>query len=83
MRIDLLGHGGSEKPRDGYRMEEQADLVAQVLDALRIRRAALAGHSMGGIVATAFAERHRERLSRLMLVGTNPDDEEDDASLLV
>jgi pimeloyl-ACP methyl ester carboxylesterase len=82
VRIDLLGHGGSEKPREGYRMEDQADLVAQVLDALGIRRAAVAGHSMGGAVGTALAQRHRERLFRLMLIGTNPDDEEDDIGLL-
>src|SRR3954451_21514419 len=27
--IDLLGHGGSEKPRSGYSIPNQADLVAQ------------------------------------------------------
>ena len=73
VRIDLLGHGGSEKPRDGYAMEEQADVVAQVMDELGIRRAVLVGHSMGGVVATAVAERHRERVSRVMLIGTPPD----------
>ena len=29
VRVDLLGHGGSAKPRNGYTMEEQADRVAR------------------------------------------------------
>ena len=77
IRLDLRGHGGSEKPRDGYSMEEQADLVAAVMRRLRIRRAAVVGHSMGGIVGTALVERHRRLVSRLMAIGTPPD--KDDA----
>lgn len=73
IRVDLLGHGGSEKPRDGYSMEEQADLVAAVMRKLGVRRAAVVGHSMGGIVATALVERHRAMVSRLMMIGTAPD----------
>ena len=72
IRVDLLGHGGSEKPRDGYSMEQQADLVAQAMRRLGIRRAAVVGHSMGGAVATALAERHRGRVSRVMVIGTPP-----------
>jgi pimeloyl-ACP methyl ester carboxylesterase len=81
IRIDLLGHGGSEKPRDGYSMENQADIVAQAMDRLGVRGAPVAGHSMGGIVAAALAERHRDRVTRVMLIGTPPDDEVDDWNL--
>ncbi|MGH2980380.1 MAG: alpha/beta fold hydrolase [Solirubrobacterales bacterium] len=56
IRFDLLGHGGSEKPQEGYGMESQARLVAGALDRLGVRRAAIVGHSMGGSVATALAE---------------------------
>ena len=73
VRIDLLGHGASEKPRDGYSMEEQGDLVAQVMERLRIRDAAVVGHSMGGQVVTALAERHPELVDRLMVIGTAPE----------
>ena len=73
IRIDLLGHGGSEKPRDGYTMEEQGDLVAQAMRSLAIQRAAVVGHSMGGQVVTALTERHRELVGRLMVVGTAPE----------
>ena len=70
IRIDLLGHGGSEKPRDGYGMEEQGDLVAQAMEELGIERAAVVGHSMGGQVVTALTERHRELVDRLMIIDT-------------
>jgi pimeloyl-ACP methyl ester carboxylesterase len=73
IRIDLLGHGGAEKPRDGYGMEEQGDLVAQALERLGVRRAAVVGHSMGGQVVTALTERHRSLVDRLMIIGTAPE----------
>ena len=73
VRLDLLGHGGSEKPRQGYSMENQAEVVAQALRALGIRRAPVVGHSMGGIVATALVERHREMVERVMMIGTPAD----------
>lgn len=73
VRIDLLGHGGSEKPRDGYTMTEQGDLVAQAMERLNVRRAAVVGHSMGGQVVTALTERHRDLVDRLMVIGTGPE----------
>ena len=76
IRIDLRGHGGSEKPRDGYSMEEQADLVAAALRRVGVRRAPVVGHSMGGTVGTALVERHRRLVSRLMTIGTPPDRDE-------
>jgi pimeloyl-ACP methyl ester carboxylesterase len=75
IRIDLLGHGGSDKPKDGYSMESQAKLVDQALTRLGVRRATVAGHSMGGAVATALAERSRGRLDGVVIVDTNPTDE--------
>jgi pimeloyl-ACP methyl ester carboxylesterase len=57
IRIDLLGHGRSDKPRRGYTVERHAALVAGVLDSLGIAGAVVAGHSMGALVATALAEQ--------------------------
>ena len=73
IRVDLLGHGGSAAPRSGYSMEEQADRLAQVLDRLGIERTAVVGHSMGGSVVTALAERYTGRIDRVMTIGTPPD----------
>ena len=72
IRIDLLGHGGSEKPRDGYGMEAQARRVAAALDRLGVRRAAVVGHSMGGSVATALTELRPALVESLVILDTGP-----------
>jgi pimeloyl-ACP methyl ester carboxylesterase len=43
-------------------MEDNADAVHAVLAELRIRKAILVGHSMGGYVALAFAELYPENV---------------------
>ena len=73
VRVDLRGHGRSEKPRDGYSMEEQADFVAAGVRRAGVRDATIVGHSMGGAVAIAFAERHPGLAARVMIIGTGPD----------
>jgi pimeloyl-ACP methyl ester carboxylesterase len=72
IRIDLTGHGGTEAPRSGYTMENQAAMVATVLDKLSIDRFTLIAHSMGGIVSTALIEAHPDRVERLVLIATPP-----------
>jgi pimeloyl-ACP methyl ester carboxylesterase len=73
--IDLLGHGGSGKPSSGYSMESQADLVAEAMARLRVREATVVGHSLGGTVVTALAERHPEAVRRLVIVDQAPDND--------
>ena len=70
IRFDLLGHGGSEKPRDGYAPDEQADLIGQALRKLDVRRATMVGHSMGGTVAIALAESERRLVRKVAVIGT-------------
>lgn len=72
VRVDLLGHGGSEMPRGGYAIEKQADLVAAAMQELGVRRATVVAHSLGGAVATSLAERHGERVAKLMIIGSSP-----------
>jgi pimeloyl-ACP methyl ester carboxylesterase len=78
VRFDLLGHGGSEKPKDGYTMKEQADRLAAAMQKLRIRRALVAGHSTGGEVAIALAARHPELVRRLVVLDTETDEDQVD-----
>ncbi len=72
VRIDGLGNGGSEAPRDGYDVPEQADLIAAALRRLRVREAVVGGYSAGGTVATALATRHPELVRALIAVDTAP-----------
>lgn len=70
--IDLIGHGGSEAPRDAdrYTAEAQAAAVRGVLDVLGVRHAAVVGHSMGGAVATALAEAAPDLIERVVVADT-------------
>ena len=70
IRPDLRGMGASSVPDGPYLMETLAGDIAAVLDQLGIERVALAGHSLGGFVALAFARMYVERLSHLALVSS-------------
>ena len=74
IRFDLLGHGNSEKPRDGYSMDNQARLVADALEKLRVKRATVVGHSMGGTVASALVEQRPQLVRKVAVIGTAPRD---------
>jgi pimeloyl-ACP methyl ester carboxylesterase len=66
--FDLRGHRRSEAPADkDYSMEAQAGDVGAVADALGLKRFALVGHSMGAGVALAYAGKHPERVSHLLV----------------
>jgi pimeloyl-ACP methyl ester carboxylesterase len=70
---DLRGHGDSGWSIDSrYHLFDHARDLAELFDALGLERAALAGHSLGGNVATLFAARHPERVRALALVDTGP-----------
>jgi pimeloyl-ACP methyl ester carboxylesterase len=75
--IDLLGHGGSEKPDSGYSIEDQARTVADVLAALEVRGATIVGHSLGGTVATAVATETEGLVEKLVIVDQAPDNGEE------
>lgn len=71
--IDLLGHGGSEKPTSGYSIGNQADLVAQALSQLGVSDAEVVGHSLGGPVTIALAEQSPQLVARMVLIDSIPD----------
>ena len=67
--VDLAGHGRSAGPGK-QSIEELADWIVALLDALKIEQAALAGHSLGSLVALDAAARHPSRVRALALVGS-------------
>jgi pimeloyl-ACP methyl ester carboxylesterase len=69
LALDLPGHcrSAGEAPSS---VEVGADFVAALLDAAKVERAALVGHSWGSLIALEAAGRLKERVSHLVLVGT-------------
>jgi pimeloyl-ACP methyl ester carboxylesterase len=63
------GHGDASRPADHYRPEDMAADVKAFMDAKGVERAVIAGHSMGSIVARAFAHANPKRVAGLALVG--------------
>ena len=68
LAVDLPGHGRSGGAPLGS-IAEMADWVVALLDAAGARSAALAGHSMGALVALDAASRHPDRVRALALLG--------------
>ena len=66
---DLLGWGGSDKPRGGdYSIAAQTELVRGFMDAVHLGRADAGGVSMGGWIALRLAALHPERVQSLVLI---------------
>ena len=69
LAVDLPGHGRSGGPALAS-VEEMADWLLALLDAAGVRRALLAGHSMGSLLALEASSRAPERVRGLAILGT-------------
>jgi pimeloyl-ACP methyl ester carboxylesterase len=74
IRVDLLGHGGSDKPSAGYSIEDQSTAVAEALAKLGVVNATVVGHSLGGSVATALAQQSPQLASRVVIIDQAAED---------
>ena len=68
--LSQRGHGDSSRPADGYAPRDFAADVAAFLDAQKIQRAVVVGHSMGSYVAQRFALDYPTRTQALVLAGS-------------
>jgi pimeloyl-ACP methyl ester carboxylesterase len=69
LAVDLPGHmrsAGQPLPT----VEALADWTLALMDAAKVRRASLVGHSMGSLIALEAASKAPERVSALVMVGT-------------
>lgn len=66
--LDLKGFGISEKPGGDYSRRAQGEIVAGLLDYLKIEKAWIAGNSMGGETALNVALNHPEKVLGLILI---------------
>jgi len=67
--VDRPGSGYSVRhPRSSAALDVQADVMAGVIDALKLDKPLIVGHSLGGAVALATALRYPDKVSGLALV---------------
>ncbi len=65
--IDLLGHGKTDSLSYVHTMEEMSEAVLEVIKHLKLRKYYLVGHSMGGYVSLALAERFPDEVRGLCM----------------
>lgn len=70
VRYDGRGSGLSDRGEHDFSLDARVRDLEAVMDALKLRRAALFGDSAGGATAIAYTVRHPERVSRLVLYGS-------------
>ena len=70
LRYDLRGHGRSARLPGPYRLDDFVDDLRRLLDHLEIARTHLAGFSLGGLIAQAFALAEPHRVEKLVLIST-------------
>lgn len=82
LALDLPGHGTNVHHTQDYSMEAQAEYVVGQLREETIDRVLVVGHSMGGYVALALAERYPRLVAGLVLFHSTalPDTDEKKAN---
>lgn len=70
LRFDTRGHGQSSAPAGEYTLEQLADDLKGLLDALQIKQTHFAGLSMGGMIAQAFALKYPGVFRSMVLADT-------------
>jgi pimeloyl-ACP methyl ester carboxylesterase len=77
-RCRVITFSLADEPTSGARFDEASGIwsyvqhVADVLDAVGLAEATICGISYGGLIAAAFAARHPDRVSALVLVSAIP-----------
>jgi len=70
LALDIPGHGKSAGPLLTT-IDAMADWIASWLETLGLAQTAIAGHSMGSLIALKFAARHPHHCRALALLGTS------------
>src|SRR6186713_1304431 len=67
---DRRGHGRSSQPWNGNHMDQYADDLAELMEALELRNVLMVGHSTGGGEVARYIGRHgTKRVAKAVLIG--------------
>lgn len=73
--LDLPGHGKTPCLSYVHSMNEMAETAKAILNHLKLRRYVVFGHSMGGYVALAMAEKYQNNIIGVGLINSTPADD--------
>lgn len=68
LSVDLRGRGLSDHPEQGYSMQEHAEDILGLLDALGLDQVVLGGHSFGALVTIFMANHFPDRIRKVILM---------------
>ena len=68
--LDFWGFGDTAKIPERYRLVFQQELLKDFLDEMGMRKVAIIGHGLGGLVGMLFAAQHPDLVDRIMVVST-------------
>jgi len=68
--LDFWGFGESDRHASAFTLSEYVDLLYAFMDHLGLNKVNLAGHGLGGMVATRAASEQPDRFLKIMLVNT-------------
>ncbi|WP_040279452.1 alpha/beta fold hydrolase [Psychroserpens damuponensis] len=80
--VDLLGHGQTECQGYVHTMGDMANAVLAVVNHLKLKTYTLIGHSMGGYVALALAEKNPNAVQGLCLMNSTFHEDDDELRAL-
>ena len=69
LAMDMLGCGESDKPPRAYQITDYARSVASFLDAMKIKKANVAGHHTGALIGVELAVTYPKLVNKLVLSG--------------
>lgn len=65
---DLLGFGESENPNIHHSIDLQVECLAEFLQAVKLEKVYLVGHSLGGWIAASYALKYPENVNGMVLL---------------
>lgn len=68
--VDFWGSGQTDAAAHKFTTEEYANFLYWFMDALKIPKAKLVGHSLGGLISLQMAANHPDYVEKVMLVGS-------------
>ena len=67
---DLIGHGESKDPEGKLNLEKFSEQIIEIMNFLSIKKTALIGFSLGGMIARKFAIKYGEKLWALAVLNS-------------